>query len=337
MAADHLTVAQLGRDVRTVARELPSWQRGDVGEAAALTLATSSGDLHGRAYTLWVWTGRADEGDPAWALPVSARQARDFAPRGPARVLARCLAAAVEAGAREDRVELRTWRGFTALVLIGADPDLAEPELAEIALRDCHPGDARIAVARLPDGEPLDGPALELPARRSGGDGLLGLAHATGAHPVRVALAMAAHGQPADEERYPAEMVTSLRDWGLDGSPPPEPRPDRTAIEDDPCPRRRHARRVLQRLLRMGKVGGQYHTEFDHLHRGAPADQRASARETGEAMLRAGLLGEKRSVGQRHVFLRREALPEIHALIERGRTTDPALAELWTAPAPEDL
>ena len=54
----------------------------------------------------------------------------------------------------------------------------------------------------------------------------------------------------------------------------------------------------------------------------------------GEALLRAGLLGEKPSVGQRHVYLRREALPEIHALIERGETADPALRALWTAPAP---
>src|SRR5207253_11198268 len=109
------------------------------------------------------------------------------------------------------------------------------------------------------------------------------------------------------------------------------------AIEDDPCPRRRHARKVLQRLLRMGKVGSQYHTEFDHLYRGAAPEDRREALEVGEALLRAGLLGEKPSVGQRHVFLRREALPEIHALIDRGHTANPGLAARWTAPAPEDL
>ena len=53
-----------------------------------------------------------------------------------------------------------------------------------------------------------------------------------------------------------------------------------------------------------------------------------------EALLRAGLLGEKPSVGQRHIYLRREALPAIHALIERGETHDPVLAAFWTAPAP---
>jgi len=39
-------------------------------------------------------------------------------------------------------------------------------------------------------------------------------------------------------------------------------------------------------------------------------------------------------VGQRHVYLRRDALAQIHALIERGETDAPALTELWTAPPP---
>ncbi|MFP5450581.1 MAG: hypothetical protein ACLGG9_02395 [Thermoleophilia bacterium] len=106
------------------------------------------------------------------------------------------------------------------------------------------------------------------------------------------------------------------------------------AIADDPCPRRRHARKVLRRLLRVGKVGPGYHTEFDHLYRGAAPNERQQALEVGEALLRAGLLGEKPSVGQRHVYLRREALPEIHALIERGESESTVLAEFWTAPAP---
>ena len=81
-------------------------------------------------------------------------------------------------------------------------------------------------------------------------------------------------------------------------------------------------------------MGAQYHTEFDHLYRGAAADDRRDALEVGEALVRAGLLGEKPSVGQRHVYLRRDALPAIHALIERGETRDPVLAAEWTAPAP---
>jgi hypothetical protein len=91
---------------------------------------------------------------------------------------------------------------------------------------------------------------------------------------------------------------------------------------------------VLRRLLHKGKIGSQYHTEFDHLARGAPQEDRADALHIGEALIRAGLLGEKPSVGQRHVFLRRDALPAIHALIDRGETSDRHLAAEWTAPTP---
>ena len=84
----------------------------------------------------------------------------------------------------------------------------------------------------------------------------------------------------------------------------------------------------------MGKVGPGYHTEFDHFARGAAAHDRRQALEVGEALVRAGLLIEKPSVGQRHISLNVRALPEIHALIARGETSDPQLAGLWTAPAP---
>ena len=40
--------------------------------------------------------------------------------------------------------------------------------------------------------------------------------------------------------------------------------------------------------------------------------------------MRAGLLIEKPSVGQRHISLNVRALPEIHALIDRGETSRPA-------------
>ena len=52
----------------------------------------------------------------------------------------------------------------------------------------------------------------------------------------------------------------------------------------------------------MGKWGG-YHTEFAHLARGFAGNERALAEAVGEALLAAGLLAEKPSVGQRHVFL----------------------------------
>ena len=105
-------------------------------------------------------------------------------------------------------------------------------------------------------------------------------------------------------------------------------------IADDPCGLRRHARVVLQRMLRMGKVGVGYHTDIANFSRGAPAHERHLAMEVAEALLRAGLLGEKPSVGQRHIYLNVKALPEIHALIERGETRDAQLAALWSAPAP---
>nr|MBA3327607.1 hypothetical protein [Solirubrobacterales bacterium] len=86
---------------------------------------------------------------------------------------------------------------------------------------------------------------------------------------------------------------------------------------DDADPARRVARRILQRLHGMGKWGG-YHTDFTHLARGFAGHDRARAEQVGEALLQAGLLREKRSVGQRHVFLNPRRAGDIHGLIERG-------------------
>jgi hypothetical protein len=94
------------------------------------------------------------------------------------------------------------------------------------------------------------------------------------------------------------------------------------AIADDPLPRRRAARRMLRRLDGMGKYGG-YHTEFRHLARGFAGHERALALEVGEALLRAGLLAEKPSVGQRHVSLVAARTSEIRVLVERGSCEEP--------------
>ena len=67
----------------------------------------------------------------------------------------------------------------------------------------------------------------------------------------------------------------------------------------------------------MGKWGG-YHTEFAHLARGFAGNDRALAQEVGEALLEAGLLAEKPSVGQRHVYLNPPSAAEIRKLIETG-------------------
>ena len=88
---------------------------------------------------------------------------------------------------------------------------------------------------------------------------------------------------------------------------------------EDPDTARRVARRILQRLDGMGKWGG-YHTDFAHLARGFAGNERALAQEVGEALLEAGLLAEKPSVGQRHVFLNPRRAAEIRKLIDEGRS-----------------
>ena len=92
-----------------------------------------------------------------------------------------------------------------------------------------------------------------------------------------------------------------------------------TRAHDDPDPARRVARRILQRLDGMGKWGG-YHTDFAHLARGFAGNDRQLASEVGEALLAAGLLAEKPSVGQRHVFLNPRRAGDIRRLIERARS-----------------
>ena len=127
-------------------------------------------------------------------------------------------------------------------------------------------------------------------------------------HPLRIAEAVARLGG------RPAGALDDYEDavLGLLGS-------DNVAIapHDDPDPARRAARRILRRLDGMGKWGG-YHTEFAHLPRGFAGNDRALAQEVGEALLDAGLLEEKPSVGQRHVFLNPRRARDIRAFIETG-------------------
>jgi hypothetical protein len=120
-------------------------------------------------------------------------------------------------------------------------------------------------------------------------------------------------GRPADGASVAEheEAVLAL----LEGDDAGAARPIRP--HDDPQPARRIARRILQRLNGMGKWGG-YHTDFRHLSRGFAGNDRALADEVGEALLQAGLLSEKPSVGQRHVFLNSRRAADIHGLIERG-------------------
>ena len=133
------------------------------------------------------------------------------------------------------------------------------------------------------------------------------------AHPLVVAAHVAGLGgrpaDPASMEEHEDAVLAAL-DAGAGGAGFSRP-------HDDPDPARRVARRILQRLDGMGKWGG-YHTEFAHLARGFAGNERALAEAVGEALLAAGLLAEKPSVGQRHVFLNPRRAGDIHALIEKG-------------------
>ncbi|MBA2644864.1 MAG: hypothetical protein H0U80_05405, partial [Solirubrobacterales bacterium] len=132
------------------------------------------------------------------------------------------------------------------------------------------------------------------------------------AHPLRIAEAVARLGgrpaHPASIQEHEEAVLVLLAPVGGGAVRPHE----------DPDPARRIARRILQRLDGMGKWGG-YHTEFAHLSRGFARDQRDLAQAVGEALLSAGLLAEKPSVGQRHVFLNSRRAAEIRSLIDTGR------------------
>jgi hypothetical protein len=130
-------------------------------------------------------------------------------------------------------------------------------------------------------------------------------------HPLRVAEAVARLGGRAEDAASAAELDDAVEALlAPPGSAAARP-------HEDPDPGRRVARRILQRLDGMGKWGG-YHTDFAHLPRGFAGNERALAQDVGEALLRAGLLEEKPSVGQRHVYLNPRRAAEIHRLIEDG-------------------
>ncbi len=137
-------------------------------------------------------------------------------------------------------------------------------------------------------------------------------------HPLRIAEAVARlGGRPADPrsvEEHEDAVYALL-------APAGDSRP--VSPHDDPDPARRVARRILQRLNGMGKWGG-YHTDFAHLARGFAGNERQLAQAVGEALLADGLLAEKPSVGQRHVFLNPRRAADIHRLIETG-TPPPGL------------
>jgi hypothetical protein len=186
--------------------------------------------------------------------------------------------------------------GFLALSYPAADPRWAA-EYAREALDD--------AVAAI---DRLRARAYLLPVHALAVEDLRPPIGAT--HPLRVAEAVTRlGGSPLDEEAVEELEPQLLRLL--------EPAGSGTRAHDDPDPRRRVTRRILQRLDGMGKWGG-YHTAFDHLARGFAGHERALAFEVGEELLDAGLLAEKPSVGQRHVSLNPRRAGEIRRLIEGG-------------------
>jgi hypothetical protein len=129
-------------------------------------------------------------------------------------------------------------------------------------------------------------------------------------HPLRVAEAISRYGgSPLDGDSADAleEQVLGLL----------EPPGAVARAHDDPDPRRRAMRRILQRLDGMGKWGG-YHTAFDHIARGFAGNERALANDVGEELVAAGLLATKPSVGRRHVFLNPRRAGDIRRLIDAG-------------------
>jgi hypothetical protein len=128
------------------------------------------------------------------------------------------------------------------------------------------------------------------------------------AHPLKVAEAVARlGGDPSAPDDQIEELVLKVL----------QPKGHTTRPHEDPDPATRVARRILQRLDGMGKWGG-YHTDFAHLARGFAGNERALADAVGESLLDAGLLAEKPSVGQRHVFLNPRQAGAIRRLIEDG-------------------
>ena len=129
-------------------------------------------------------------------------------------------------------------------------------------------------------------------------------------HPLRIAEAVARFGgRPADAASVAEhdEAVLSVLD----------PTPEIARPHEEADPSLRVARRMLQRLMGMGKWGG-YHTEIAHLARGFAGHDRALALAIGERLVNADLLVEKTSVHQRHVRLNPRRVAEIHALVDRG-------------------
>ena len=275
---------------------------------------------------------RCGTGVRSWRARAPAAGGRSRSPSrcGEGRLLAATPAAAA-LRADPEQVSERAWLLVAAVV--GALVDLAEPgppvDAGALAIRAGDLDGFLVVVLPAPGLEPgaLDELApLAFEDHAAGIDRLVAVARAVpGAlladvagrepigewHPLWIAEAVARlGGRPADArsvEEFEDAVVALLEPDGERAARPHE----------DPDPARRVARRILQRLDGMGKWGG-YHTDFAHLARGFAGNDRRLAQAVGEALIAGGLLDEKPSVGQRHVFLNPRRAADIHRLIHDG-------------------
>jgi hypothetical protein len=230
-------------------------------------------------------------GAAAVPAPVAVRADAGAVPERAWLVVAAAVEALVQAGA-EGPLEAGAFDGH--LLLRAGD---ADPELAVLAFDEAVAGVDRLRARGVAVAE-LSGEDWREPIGPH--------------HPLKVAHAVASlGGSPTDPSSLDEHEDAVLQILGAQRQDVPRP-------HDDPDPARRVARRILQRLDGMGKWGG-YHTEFAHLARGFAPNERALASKVGEALLEAGLLAEKPSVGQRHVFLDPRHVKEIRGLVDRGK------------------
>lgn len=209
-------------------------------------------------------------------------------------------AAAMAAGAVQDlQLHAGEWEGWLTLAFpVSADDVLVAAELAVDAFEETV-----VEVDR------LKARAYAVPTVALGDVGELRLPIGE-LHPLLIAEAVARFGgRPADAASVAQhdEAVLAVLD----------PTPELARPHEEADPSLRVARRMLQRLMGMGKWGG-YHTEIAHLARGFAGHDRALALAIGERLVNAGLLVEKQSVHQRHVRLNPRRVAEIHALVDRG-------------------
>ncbi len=187
--------------------------------------------------------GARRDGEPAWVLPVTARQAATFAPKGPdggPAALPRGGRTVLERRSRARRLE--DWRGYACLVAPGIVEELA-PRCSRTRTR--RP--ARPVWRRSPTSAALGGPAIPLAADPlARGDGAArDRARAVAAPGARAARPARAAAARAPSPPTPRSLAALLRERGCAGETPsprdrgrPEPG-DRRRSLPAPAPRAR--------------------------------------------------------------------------------------------------